>query len=109
MGASWRTTAAQALFFAALVILFFASCAKPQIGDDNGKPQVLYLRTEFLPYKDGNDKDFSNRLGREIVRQAVLIAAREGLGLQTCDETLQETPPDDANVVQLVVTERSHA
>jgi hypothetical protein len=93
---------------ATLLNLFFVSCAKPQSGDASSKPQVLYLHTEFLPYKQDNDKDFSNRLGREIVRQAVLVAAQDGLGLQTCDETLQETPPDGAEMVNLLVTERSH-
>jgi tetratricopeptide (TPR) repeat protein len=99
---------ARCLFIAALILLV-VSCDKPQSGGGSGKPQVLYLHTEFLPYKQDNDKNLSNRLGREIVRQAVLIAARDGLGLQTCDETLQETPPDDAEVVNLVVTERSHS
>lgn len=70
------------------------------------RPQVLYLHTEFLPYKQGGDKDLSNRQGREIVRQALLVAARDGLGVQTCDETLQETPPNDAHVIQLTLTER---
>lgn len=72
------------------------------------EPQVLYLHTEFLPYEHNHDKDFSNRLSREIMRQAVLIAAREGLGLQTCDETLQESPPDNAEVVHLLLVERGN-
>src|SRR6185312_1928876 len=61
-----------------------------------------------LPYKTSNDKDLSNRLNREIIRQALLVAARDGMKLPTCDETLQESPPDDADVVHLSLTERSH-
>jgi hypothetical protein len=83
-----------------------ASCASPTAKVVDTRPQVLYLHTEFLPYERDNDKDLSNRLSREIVRQAFLVAARDGLGVQTCDETLQETPPDDAHVVHLMLTER---
>jgi tetratricopeptide (TPR) repeat protein len=92
--------------FPIMTALCIASCAIPQAEVTDTRPQVLYLHTEFLPYKQGSDKDLSNRLSREIVRQALLIAARDGLGVQTCDETLQETPPDDAHVVHLTLTER---
>lgn len=109
MGTIRPAIAVRIFCFAALLNLFFVCCAKPQNELGSGKRQVLHLHTEFLPYKQDNDKDYSNRLGREIVRQAVLIAARDGLGLQTCDATLQEIPPDDAEVVHLLVTERSHA
>src|SRR4051794_13022901 len=108
MGLTWRGNVIHFLIIAALANLV-VSCAKPQSGGVSGKPQVLYLHTEFLPYKQDNDKNLSNRLGREIVRQAVLVAARQALGLQTCDETLQEAPPDDAEVLHLRVTERSHS
>ena len=81
--------------------------AGPKPDTAGTKPQVLYLHTEFLPYKGTGDNSNSNRLSREIVRQALLVAAHDGMGLQTCDETLQELPPDDAEVVQLLLTERS--
>ena len=48
---------------------------------------------------------FLYRLGREIVRQAVLLAARDELGLATCDATLKETPPTDAKVIELQLVE----
>jgi tetratricopeptide (TPR) repeat protein len=89
--------------FPAVTVFCIAGCVSPPA---DTRPQVLYLHTEFLPYAQGNDKDLSNRLSREIVRQALLVAARDGLGVQTCDETLQETPPDDAHVVHLMLTER---
>jgi tetratricopeptide (TPR) repeat protein len=108
MSASWRGMALWLVLLAAA--LNFCSGQAKSAGDvADERPQVLYLHTEFLPYKQDNDKDYSNRLGREIVRQAVLVAARDGLGLQTCDETLQETPPIGVSVVDLLVTERSHA
>src|SRR3954449_2487932 len=92
--------------FPVVAALCIGGCANPQAEVVDTKPQVLYLHTEFLPYKQGGDKDLSNRLGREITRQALLVAARDGLGVQTCDETLQETPPDDAHIVDLLLTER---
>ena len=44
--------------------------------------QVLYLHTEFLPYARKPDNACSSRLMREAVRQAVLLAARDELGLK---------------------------
>ncbi|MHB8972267.1 MAG: tetratricopeptide repeat protein [Pirellulaceae bacterium] len=71
------------------------------------KPQVLYLRTEFIPYQKAVDKGIPYRLGREIIRQAILLAGRDELGLATCDETLQETVPKSAQVIQLMPMERA--
>ncbi len=72
------------------------------------QPQVLYLQTEFLPYtRNRVDRGIPYRLGRELVRQAVLIAARDEMGLVTCDETLKETEPLDAQIVQLMPMERA--
>ena len=51
--------------------------------------------------------DLPYRLGREIVRQAVLIAARDEMGLATRDETLQEAEPQPAHVVHLLARERA--
>src|SRR4051812_33815780 len=89
-----------------LVAAHVAGCLSPRMEVADTRPQVLYLRTEFLPYQQGADKDLTSRLNREIVRQALLVAARDGLGIQTCDETLGETPPEDAHVVQLMLIER---
>ena len=58
----------------------------------NAEPQVFYLHTEFLPYEKTVERGLPYRLGREIIRQAVLLAARDEMGLATCDETLHETP-----------------
>src|SRR6476646_11264863 len=50
------------------------------------------LKTEFFP--GGWDENARpDRLAREIGRQAVLIAARDTLGLATRDETLEEPFP----------------
>jgi tetratricopeptide (TPR) repeat protein len=52
------------------------------------------LRTEFFPA--GHDENSRpDRLAREIGRQAVLIAARDTLGLATRDDTLQEPFPEE--------------
>src|SRR3954469_10292980 len=92
--------------FPVLLSVCLAGCSEHRAEVADTRPQVLYLHTEFLPYEPTADKDLSSRLNRELVRQALLIAARDGLGVQTCDETLQETPPDDAHVVELILTER---
>jgi hypothetical protein len=94
------------VLISALVALPISGCSKPNVPAADARPQVLYLHTEFLPYEPEVDKDLSTRLNREIVRQAMLIAARDGLGIQTCDETLQESPPDGAHVVDLILSER---
>src|SRR6476619_3294531 len=86
-----------------LAVLFVAGC-----GHWGPPPKVLYLHTEFLPYKGSADQELSTRLSREMVRQALLVAARDGLGVQTCDETLQETPPEGVEVAHLLLTERSN-
>lgn len=70
-------------------------------------PRVLYVRTEFLPYKTTVDRGIPYRMGREIVRQAVLLAARDELGWGTCDETLHETLPRTAAAVHVMVMERA--
>ena len=107
MAASLSRTAVWLLSISILLSLRIESWAGPKPDTAGTKPQVLYLHTEFLPYKGTGDNSNSNRLSREIVRQALLVAAHDGMGLQTCDETLQELPPDDAEVVQLLLTERS--
>ena len=92
--------------FSIVTALCIAGWASPQAEVVDTRPQVLYLHTEFLLYERDGDKDLSDRLSREIIRQALLVAARDGLGVQTCDETLQETPPDDAHVVHVTLAER---
>ena len=71
------------------------------------KHHVLYLHTEFLPYEVKVDKGIAYRLGREVIRQALLVAARDEMGWSTSDETLGETPPADAEVVELLLRERA--
>ena len=59
-------------------------------------PPIVCLRTEFLPWRLQDKMKF--RLMRELGRQALLIAARDELGLATRDETLGEEFP--AGVVE---------
>jgi tetratricopeptide (TPR) repeat protein len=54
------------------------------------------LSTEFFPIPAVEGR-MRYPLTRELGRQAVLIAARDGLGLATRDETLGETFPKDAD------------
>ena len=72
-------------------------------------PQVLYLHTEFLPYARPIKSEYATRLTREYFRQAVLIAARDELGLNTRDETLQEEDPPKGNVVHVMPIGRGDA
>src|SRR5262245_37393936 len=60
----------------------------------DAKP-VVCLHTEYYPTKQ---EALKFRLMRELGRQAVLIAARDELGLVTRDQTLDEVFPD--SVVQ---------
>ena len=46
---------------------------------------------------------------REAVRQAVLLAARDELGLKMRDETLQEEEPLQGVVVHVMLVERADA
>ncbi|EMI42192.1 putative secreted protein [Rhodopirellula sp. SWK7] len=48
----------------------------------------LMLHTNFL--SEWQDRDISGLMCRELARQALLIAAREEIGMQTCDMTLRE-------------------
>ena len=72
-------------------------------------PHVLYLHTEFLPYARPIKNEYATRLTREFFRQAVLIAARDELGLNTRDETLQEEDPLQGNVVHVMPIGRGDA
>jgi tetratricopeptide (TPR) repeat protein len=62
-------------------------------------PPIICLHTEFLPFKQ--EEALKYRLMRELGRQAVLIAARDELGLATRDETLDEVFPDSVTKAKL--------
>ena len=72
------------------------------------KPQVVYLHTEFMPHPK-QKKDRTTRLGRELARQAFIIACEEELGVAARDESLGEAMPSDAEaeVVQLALLVRN--
>jgi len=72
------------------------------------KPQVVYLHTEFLPHVK-EDKDRTSRLGRELARQAFIMACEEELGVAVRDGSLDEAMPssDDAEVVHLALLVRN--
>ena len=88
--------------------VFCPTASGAQEAPAQGEPPVLFLHTEYLPYAGKKPGELPFRLGREIVRQAVLMAARDELGWTTRDETLQEAVPTQAGVVHLLVTERAH-
>src|SRR4051812_16921459 len=58
--------------------------------------RVVPLRTQWYPLRADCEDESEDKLARELVRQGVLIAVRDELGLVTRDETLQE--PIDAAV-----------
>ncbi len=64
--------------------------------------KVLGLGSEE-PLRDGIDEPVSSLLLRELVRQAVLIAARDELGLATRDQSLREDMPDGRLDVTLAI------
>lgn len=85
-----------------LVLLFATSCSESVPTGDipttlvstPRSSSVLCLNTDFFTTTGSLDEQCS-RLHRELVRQAILIAARDGLGLSTRDATLQEPFPNE--------------
>jgi tetratricopeptide (TPR) repeat protein len=65
---------------------------KPDTGPASKMPPIVCLHTEYMPLKEAAALKY--RLMRELGRQALLIAARDELGLSTRDETLGEVFPD---------------
>jgi tetratricopeptide (TPR) repeat protein len=92
--ATWRCW----LFLATAVLWPTSGYADDNPSSQSGKetasnaPAVVCLHTEYMPIKDEEVLRF--RLVRELGRQALLIAARDELGLATRDETLDEVFPD---------------
>ncbi|MBM4093556.1 MAG: hypothetical protein FJ276_29730, partial [Planctomycetes bacterium] len=82
--------------------------ASPDASEDTQR-QVLHLRTEFLPYRTDRDGVYPFRQCRELIRQAMLLSARDEMGAATCDETLHETPPRVGHVLELRLVERADA
>ncbi len=73
----------------------------------DSQTQVLFLHTEFFPYHDVQENCRPHLLGRELIRQAMLLAARDELGVPTFDETLRETLPGNVEVIHLLLRERA--
>ncbi|MHB8952871.1 MAG: tetratricopeptide repeat protein [Pirellulaceae bacterium] len=109
MTRSSKLTVTGLAWWLALVCGSYCDCDSHTMADEvaAAEPQVLYLHTEYIPYQKYVDQGIPYRLGREIVRQAVLLTARDELGLATCDETLQETIPKHAQVIHLMPMERA--
>lgn len=81
----WRQVAG--LCLSLLVVCAAATAQDPQTAPVES---IVCLTTETYP----SDDVFQDVLKREIVRQAVLIAAREELGVLTRDESLGELFPE---------------
>jgi len=73
-----------------------------------GGQALLYFDREQVDPKDPGG-DFQGLLAREILRQAVLIAARDGLGLGTRDATLREPAPEGQPRLSMKVGESMFA
>ncbi len=74
-----------------------ASSPAPSGPDNQPPPTILALHAQ-VPRGLTDSKNFGGLLVRELVRQAVLVAARDGLGAVTRDENLGELIPDSAPV-----------
>ena len=68
-----------------------AASAEPQAPPKVTLNGVAALATEWYPNQSEVNSTTDNRLLREVVRQGVLMALREELGLVTRDETLGES------------------
>ena len=98
-----------ALVWCGCVVWIIPTLVQTSVGSDTAtQPLVVYLHTEYLPYSPQEADVLPYRLGREIMRQAVLIAARDELGCVTRDETLLETAPTQVHTLHLLATERAH-
>lgn len=89
------------LFQSAVVLLIFISAivsANATAADATRQKLLLPLESHEPDVTDGAD---AGLLVREIMRQAVLIAARDGLALETRDATLREPFPKDAAPVDI--------
>ena len=99
--------ARHAVCLAGMALIWGAADPVAARGQEAAGPPVLYLHTEFLPYPDATSTDLPYRLGRELMRQAVLVAARDELHAVTRDETLREDLPQSSQVVHLLLRERA--
>lgn len=77
---------------AAFVFMLLSFCAAREVV--SASPAVVCLHTEWLPTGEVEKGALPSILVRELGRQAVLIAARDELGLLTRDETLGEPFPE---------------
>lgn len=94
--------------FLLVVFAVFAWCStfSVSVAAAEYEPQIVYLHTEFIPYKHSVKSQISYRLMRELVRQAFVIAAQEEMGVVVRDGSLYETVPAK-NVKHLAVLERA--
>jgi len=92
-------------FVGVLAIIVFSQATLTKTLES--QTQVLFLHTEFFPYHDVQENCRPHLLGRELIRQAVLLAARDELGVPTFDETLRETLPENVKVIHLFLRERA--
>lgn len=77
-------------------------------------PKVVYLHTEWKPVfneppairKKKGDPARMQRLGRELVRQAMMVTISHELGIPVRDATLHEAVPENAELVHLAALVR---
>ena len=87
------------------LLLLTTALAGSSIAEEDAQqqqPAVFCLTTEWFPLPKSESSALESRMLRELARQAVLIAARDELGLSTRDQTLGETfaAPADTPVEQ---------
>jgi tetratricopeptide (TPR) repeat protein len=90
-------------------LLCFSFVALPLSANaQENPPTTLNLHTEYLPYRHEVEKGIEYRLMREMPRQAMLIAARDELGIATRDGTLGEiaTKESEEPALDAVLAER---
>lgn len=85
-----------------------ASNSEESIPDNEGEDEAkeiecVVLRNVPLEIADDQPARFRMQLPRELVRQSLLMAAREELGLQTCDTTVREIAPKKAKGKLLIL------
>lgn len=92
-----------------LSLLQVATTAEDAVPPKSDAERILCLHTEYLPNPHAETGVMETRIGRELGRQAVLLAARDELGMRTRDETLGEHFPDAVTTAKRDVSVRVRA
>lgn len=91
----------------AILFALYPGLSRGQASSATDRGRILCFHTQWINYADRADKQTLAPLFREFPRQAMLIAARDELGLAAHDETLGETMFEDDRADHLLCADRA--